>query len=117
MVHPDYIIVVVMVIILVTLICGCVRQERAEIEEDRKQYEIIMQRILPPKPVEVKGTISLDEFLALVNLEIHETNHPIDSVNYPLLSSRSISEPVKPDAPYQITKVILPMKNDHQKWN
>ncbi len=48
---------------------------------------------------------------------LSEAAHPTDGLDYPLLPSHEIKAPMRHDAPYCITTVILPMEEDQSKWN
>lgn len=111
MVHPDYVIGVVSLLIILALLPIRIRYERAEYEAERKA-EKPQPKMSPEKLDELAGLLAAqwtDEIL-------HEAGHPLDDRPYPIQPSRHI-EPIRHDAPYQITKVILPMESDHQKWN
>lgn len=112
MVHPDYIIGAVLLLVIFALLPIRIRYERAEYEAERKA-EKPQPKMIPEKLDEFAGVLAAqwtDEFL-------HEAGHLLDDRPYPLQPSRHIKAPIRHDAPYQITKVILPMESDHQKWN
>jgi len=125
MIHPDYIIGAVMVVIFAALLKVKINFERNEQAEKKP----IFYRPMPPE--------KLDELAGLLAKQwtdeiLHEAGHPMDERPYPLQSyvsfqgrvndyhvvpSRRIVPPISIDAPYNITKVILPMETDQQKWN
>jgi hypothetical protein len=111
MIHPDYVIGAVSLLIIAVLLPIRIRQTREESEQ-------IAKPLPPPK-------MSPEKFAELITLlceheaqhALYEAGHPFDGTPYPLQPSRYIPAPPKHDAPYQITKVILPIETDQQKWN
>jgi hypothetical protein len=124
MVHPDYIIGAIASLVILALLPVRFMVERAEMRKHQRQAAKRLQSVLAPKKIP-PPTMSNEKFAELVTLlashydqqETYEAGHPTDGLEYPLQPSRSIDHPIRHDAPYMITKVILPMENDHQKWN
>ena len=113
MVHPDYVIGTVALVVILALIPAKILIERAEIRHLQKQAAKRLQAVLAPKKIP-PPKMSDEKFSELLTqLCEYKGLH----LEYPLLPSRNIPVHLRHDAPYQITKVILPMETDRQKWN
>jgi hypothetical protein len=102
---------VVVAAVFIALLAVKIRQELGRARDERKaeQAEYDRCRAL----LEFQARIMAKRIVS----EMLEASHPTDGLEYPLLPSREITVPIRHDAPYPITTVILPMEQDHSKWN
>ena len=99
---------VVIAAAFLALFIGKLRQEQADARAERAEYDRCRALL------EFKARIMAER---IVTGMLSEAAHPTDGLEYPLLPSREITSPMRHDAPYPITTVILPMEQDQSKWN